>query len=169
MVVDSSALVAILLGEPEGDALALALAAAAMPVICAPNWLEAMMVISARLGRPGVQALGELLDAAEVQIEPADADLVHTAFDAWQRFGKGRDPAGLNFGDCLAYALTSRRGDALLFKAMIFRQPTSGVLLIGHERPLPVSRAGAAARRGSLHNLGATVRHSFCGERPPQA
>ena len=61
MVVDRSALVAILLGEPEGDALALALAGAEMPVICAPNWLEAMMVISARLGRPGVQALGELL------------------------------------------------------------------------------------------------------------
>ena len=80
------------------------------------------MVISARLGRPGVQALGELLDAAEVRIEPADADLVHTAFDAWQRFGKGRDPAGLNFGDCFAYALTSRRGDVLLFKGDDFSQ-----------------------------------------------
>jgi ribonuclease VapC len=94
MVVDSSALVAILLGEPECDALALALAGAEMPVICAPNWLEAMMVISARLGRPGVQALGELLDAAEVQVEPADAELVQTAFDAWQRFGKERHPPG---------------------------------------------------------------------------
>ena len=82
MVVDCLALVAILLGEPECDALALALAGAEMTVICAPNWLEAMMVISARLGRPGVQALGELLDAAEVQIEPADADLVQTAFDS---------------------------------------------------------------------------------------
>lgn len=122
MVVDSSALVAILLGEPECDALALALAGAEMPVICAPNWLEAMMVILARLGRPGVQALGELLDAAEVQVEPADAELVQTAFDAWQRFGKGRHPAGLNFGDCFAYALTSRRGDVLLFKGHDFSQ-----------------------------------------------
>ncbi len=93
-----------------------------MPVICAPNWLEAMMVISARLGRPGVQALGELLDAAEVRIEPADADLVQTAFDAWQRFGKGRHPAGLNFGDCFACALTSRRGDVLLCKGRDFSQ-----------------------------------------------
>ena len=165
MVVDSSALVAILLGEPEGDALALALAGAAMPVICAPNWLEAMMVISAPARPPGGAGLGRAapLHAAEVQIEPADADLAQTAFDAWQRFGKGRHPAGLNFGDCLAYALTSRRGDALLFKAKIFRQPTSGVLLIGHERPLPVSRGG------SLHSLGETVSHSFAGERPPQA
>ncbi|EXI75299.1 MAG TPA: type II toxin-antitoxin system VapC family toxin [Candidatus Accumulibacter phosphatis] len=57
MVVDSSALVAILLGEPERDALARALAGVEMPGICAPNWLEALMVISARLGRPGLQAL----------------------------------------------------------------------------------------------------------------
>ena len=116
MVVDSSALVAILLGEPEGDALAVALAAAEMPVICAPNWLEAMMVTTVRLGRPGVLALAELLDAASVRIEPADAGLAETAFDAWLRFGKGRHRAGLNFGDCFAYALAIRRGEALLFK-----------------------------------------------------
>ena len=122
MVVDSSALIAILLGEPEGEALAVALAGAEMPVICAPNWLESMMLISARPGRPGVQALSDLLDAAEVQVEPADAELVQTAFDAWQRFGKGRHPVGLNFGDCLAYALTSRRGDVLLFKGHDFSQ-----------------------------------------------
>ncbi len=80
-----------------------------MPVICAPSRLEAMTVISARLGRPGVQALGELLDAGEVQVEPADAELAQTAFDAWQRFGKGRHSAGLNFGDGFAYALNCVR------------------------------------------------------------
>jgi ribonuclease VapC len=112
-VVDRSALTAILLGEPEGDALAVALTGAEMPVICAPNGLQAMMVISARPGRPGVQALSDLPDAAEEQVEPADADLVRTAFEAGQRFGKGHHPAGLNFGDGFAYALTSRRGDVL--------------------------------------------------------
>ena len=116
MVVDSSALVAILLGEPEGDALAVTLAVAELPMICAPNWLEAMMVITVRLGRPGVLALAELLDAAGVQIEPADAGLAETAFEAWLRFGKGRHRTGLNFGDCFAYALATRRGEALLFK-----------------------------------------------------
>ncbi len=116
MVIDSSALVAILLGESGSDTLVAALADAQLPVICAANWLEAMMVIAARLGQPGVLALQELLVAAEVQIEPADADLAQTAFDAWQRFGKGRHRAGLNFGDCFAYALASRRGEALLFK-----------------------------------------------------
>ena len=87
------------------DALAIKLSGAQGPVICAPNWLEAMMVISARLGPPGV-----------------DAELVQTAFDAWQRFGKGQHPAGLNFGDCFAYALAMRRGDALLFKGQDFSQ-----------------------------------------------
>lgn len=122
MVIDSSALVAILLGEPGCDALAIKLSGAQGPVICAPNWLEAMMVISARLGPAGVQALGELLAAAEVQVAPADAELVQTAFDAWQRFGKGQHPAGLNFGDCFAYALALRRGDALLSKGNDFSQ-----------------------------------------------
>ncbi len=82
MVVDCLVLVAILLGEPECDALALALAGAAVPVICAPNWLEATMVTSARCGRSGVQALGDLLGAAEVQVEAADADLVQRAVDS---------------------------------------------------------------------------------------
>ena len=131
MVVDSSALIAILLGEPEGEALAVALAGAEMPLICAPNWLEAMMLISARLGHPGVQALSDLLDAAEVQVEPADAELVQTAFDAWQRFGKGRHPVGLNFGDCFGYALTSRRGDVLLFKGLGGRDPFDSLDVIG--------------------------------------
>ncbi len=122
MVVDSSALIAILLGEPGGDVLAGKLSGAQRPALCAANWLEAMMVVSARLGPSGVQVLEELLDAAEMQIEPADADLVQTAFEAWQRFGKGRHPAGLNFGDCFAYALAIRRGDALLFKGNDFSQ-----------------------------------------------
>ena len=80
------------------------------------------MVIATRLGHPGALALKELLDASEVRIEPADAELVQTAFDAWQRFGKGRHRAGLNFGDCFAYALAIRRGEALLFKGNDFSQ-----------------------------------------------
>ena len=122
MVVDTSALVAILLGEPGADVLAGTLSQAQRPAICAAHWLEAMMVVSARLGAPGVPALSELLDAAEMQIEAADADLVQTAFEAWQRYGKGRHPAGLNFGDCFAYALAVRRGDVLLFKGNDFSQ-----------------------------------------------
>jgi len=122
MVVDSSALIAILLGEPDGDALAVTLAEAPSATISAPNWLEAMMVISARLGSQGELALTELVDAAGVDIDPADADLARLAFEAWQRFGKGRHAAGLNFGDCFAYALAAQRGERLLFKGNDFAQ-----------------------------------------------
>ena len=122
MVVDSSALVAILLGEAGCDALAVKLSEARQPVLCAANWLEAMMVVSVRLGPRGVQALDELLDAVEVRVVAADAELVQTAFAAWQRFGKGRHPAGLNFGDCFAYATAMNRGEALLFKGEDFSQ-----------------------------------------------
>lgn len=122
MVVDTSALVAIVLLEPGAKGLKAKLAGATSPVICAPNWLEAMMVITARLGEPGAQAMGDLLLAAEVQIEPANANVAQAAFDAWLRFGKGRHPAALNFGDCFAYALAALRGDTLLFKGDDFAQ-----------------------------------------------
>ena len=69
-----------------------------------------------------MQALGEMHSAAEMQVAPADAELVQPAFDAWQRFGKGQHPAGLNFGDCFAYATAMRRGEALLFKGQDFSQ-----------------------------------------------
>jgi ribonuclease VapC len=122
MVIDSSALVAILLGEPGADELAIKLAGAQQPEICAANWLEAMMVISARLGPLGVQALRELLGAAEVSVAPVDAAMAQAAFEASQRYGKGRHPAGLNFGDCFAYALAMTRREALLFKGQDFSQ-----------------------------------------------
>lgn len=74
-----------------------------------------MIVIPAQFGPPGMRALDELLDVAELHVVPAVAELVQIAFEAWQRFGKGRHPAGLNFGDCFAYATAIREGEALLF------------------------------------------------------
>ena len=120
MVVDTSALVAILLGEEQADALSQSLANADAAVISAPNWLETMIVVRARLGEPGTQALLQLMDAAQLMIEPADAALVQRAWAAWQRYGKGRHPAGLNFGDCFAFALAAIRGEPLLFKGEDF-------------------------------------------------
>jgi len=135
MVVDSSALLAILLGEPEGEALAAALAAAPTAVLSAPNWLESMIVISARLGGPGAAALTQLLDVAQVQLLPADEALCRIAFDAWRRFGKRRQPAGLNYGDCFAYALAAQRGDALLFKGDDFsRTDVQSALVVGRKK-----------------------------------
>ena len=116
MIVDRSALMAILLGEPEGQALAETMAHADELSLAAPNWLEAMIVIRARLGARGTRALLELVAAANIVVEPADLALTRRAFDAWLRFGKGRHRAGLNYGDCFAYALAMQRNEPLLFK-----------------------------------------------------
>ena len=115
MIVDSSALIAILMNEPEAERLADALADATAPRIGAANWLEAMLVITARLGPAGTEALGDLIDVCGLSVEPVDHGLAEAAFTGWLRFGKGRHPAGLNFGDCFAYALAREAGLPLLF------------------------------------------------------
>jgi ribonuclease VapC len=116
MVVDASALVCILLAEPEAEDFARAIANAPDNVICAPTWVEASMVITARLGSEAHALLLELLERSRVTIVPCDAALVGAAYEAWLRYGRGRHAAGLNFGDCFAYALAKLRAEPLLFK-----------------------------------------------------
>ena len=122
MIVDSSALIAILLNEPGAERLADALADAPAPRISAANLLEAMLVITARLGPAGTQALRDLMEVCALSVEPVDHALAEAAFTGWLRFGKGRHPAGLNFGDCFAYALAQQPELALLFKGDDFRR-----------------------------------------------
>ena len=116
MVVDSSALISILLGEPEADALACALAYSADTAMTAANWLETALVITSRVGSQGERLLGDLMERAGVQVVAVDSGLARWALAGWLRFGRGRHPAGLNFGDCFSYALARQRGEALLFK-----------------------------------------------------
>jgi len=116
MVIDTSALVCILLAEPEAEGFALAIANAPEVVISGPTWVEASMVITARLGSAGQALLMEVLQGSRVAVLPCDEALAHGAYDAWLRYGRGRHPAGLNFGDCFSYALASQRAEPLLFK-----------------------------------------------------
>jgi len=116
MVIDTSALVCILLAEPEAEDFALALANAPEAVISGPTWVEASMVITARIGSAAQALLMELLQGSRVAVVPCDEALAHGAYDAWLRYGRGRHPAGLNFGDCFSYALASQRAEPLLFK-----------------------------------------------------
>lgn len=121
VVVDSSALVAIVLGEPDADALVATMARhAGALTLGAASLVEAGIVVAARHGPDALDDLYRLVDL--LQIEVADFDLAQArlAIGAWQRFGKGRHGAGLNFGDCLAYALTADRGGSLLFKGADF-------------------------------------------------
>ena len=116
LAVDTSALTAILLGEPEAPALLSAMLAAPRIGLCAPNRTELLLVMQTRLGDIGVDRAKELLALEQVQTMPLDEALADAAADAYRRFGKGRHAAGLNFGDCFSYALASREQVPLLFK-----------------------------------------------------
>jgi ribonuclease VapC len=116
MVLDSSAILAILFKEPERDAFATALAGAGHRLVSAVNALEAAVVVSARKGPSGVRELDLLLHHAGVVVVSFTEDHLRLAREAWERYGKGRHPAGLNLGDCCAYALSRHSGEPLLFK-----------------------------------------------------
>lgn len=116
MVVDSSALAAILFGEPEAESCAAALAGAPRVLMSAVNALEIGIVAEARKGEVGRAALTELLVEAHVDVVAFDASQAEVALEGWRRYGKGRHPAGLNLGDCAAYALARVTNQRLLFK-----------------------------------------------------
>lgn len=120
MVIDTSSLICILLNEPEALVHANALASESNPVISAVNWLETMIVINSRLGESGTHELGKLLALTKTEIIQVDSAVTQRAFDGWQRFGKGRHPAALNFVDCFSYALAQACREPLLFKGNDF-------------------------------------------------
>lgn len=111
-----AAIIAILLNEPEVDRLASTISAAPSRLISAVSALEAAIVIESKKGEAGSKLLDELLLAAQVEIVPFDESHFRIARDAYSRFGKGRHPASLNFGDCCAYALARKTQSSLLFK-----------------------------------------------------
>ena len=115
IVLDTSALVAALSGEPEQDRINEALAGSTASLMSAASYLECSIVLASRFGDDGVHDLRLYLHEAGIEIVPVDRDQADAALDAWQRYGKGRHGVGLNFGDCFAYALASLRGARLLF------------------------------------------------------
>jgi ribonuclease VapC len=122
LVVDSSALLAILLGEPERDLFILSLANADDPLISAATLVESSVVMYAKTGDDGIFDLDDLLATAGVRCVAVDRSQALLARDAFARFGKGQGPPGLNFGDCFAYALAKTTGRPLLFKGADFAQ-----------------------------------------------
>lgn len=122
MVIDSSALVALLLLEEEAERLARALAADPRRLISVFNWLETAIVIEAKKGEAGARELDLLLHRAQIEIVAMNPDQSDIARTAWRVYGKGNHPAGLNIGDCCAYALAKYSGEPLLFKGADFSQ-----------------------------------------------
>jgi len=123
MVVDTSALVAIVLGETDAETFLAALRGSADPVhLSATSAVETAIVVEARQGPDAARDLALLVDGLGISVQPVDPDQVPIAVAAWRRFGKGRHPAALNLGDCFSYALARTLGEPLLFKGEDFSQ-----------------------------------------------
>lgn len=120
MVIDSSVLAAVVLGEPDAERYVQAMQRHEPLSVSAATLLESRIVVEARQGPDATRDLDLLVDQAVVAVQPVDAHQADIAFAAWRRFGKGRHPAGLNFGDCFAYALASVLDEPLLFKGEDF-------------------------------------------------
>jgi ribonuclease VapC len=116
MVVDTSALIALLNSEPEAARLAVAIESDATRLISAATVVESGLVIEARYGPVGGRELDLLIAKAGLSIEAVTPEQAEVARGAWRRFGIGRHSAGLNFGDCFSYALAKVTGEPLLFK-----------------------------------------------------
>jgi ribonuclease VapC len=122
MIVDSSALIAILFKEPEGQLLDVAVVESADCRMSAASFLEASMVVLARRGQEGLRDLDLLIARLGIRLIAFTESQARVARMAFERFGKGRHPAQLNFGDCIAYALAKDTGEELLFKGTDFGQ-----------------------------------------------
>jgi ribonuclease VapC len=126
MVLDTSALLALLLDEPEAEEFRAAVEDDTTRLVSAATLLETALVIEIRKGEPGGRELDSLIQKAEVVVVPVDAEHVSEARRAYRRFGKGRHAAGLNFGDVFAYALARTSGEPLLFKGDDFAKTDIG-------------------------------------------
>lgn len=122
MVLDTSALVAVLSDEPEREELVGKIARAPRRSISSATLLESSIVVEARRGELAGRELDLLLHRARVRTVPVDEEQVELARTAWRCYGKGRHRAGLNFGDLFAYALARASGEELLYKGEDFSQ-----------------------------------------------
>jgi ribonuclease VapC len=122
MIVDSSALLAILFAEPDAETYARAIAGADSCRMSAATFVEVAIVVEAQTKNSGSRQLDAFFRRAGIVIEPVTEEQAHLARQAYTDFGKGAHPAGLNFGDCFSYALAKVTGEALLFKGEDFKK-----------------------------------------------
>jgi ribonuclease VapC len=122
MVLDTSALLAVLLNEPEAAAFRLAIESDPVRLLSAANLVETSIAIEARVGEAGGRELDRLLQKADVDVVAVDAEQADLARHAYRRFGKGRHPAGLNYGDCFSFALSQSTGEPTAVQGWRLRQ-----------------------------------------------
>lgn len=122
MIVDSSAVLAILFHESDAEAYARALTQADSCRMSAANFVEVAIVVEAQTKDKGSRQFDAFFRRAGIAIDAVTEEQAHVARQAYTDFGKGRHPAGLNFGDCFAYALAKVTGEPLLFKGKDFKK-----------------------------------------------
>ncbi len=133
MVLDTSAVLAILFDEPERSEFTAHIQDDPVRLLSAASYLEAGSILDDRFGEGGGAALRQLVVEGEIDVVPVTLDQAEVARDAYRRFGRGNHPAGLNFGDCFSYALSRVSGEPLLFKGDDFSRTD-----------IPVARQNAA-------------------------
>ena len=122
MIVDSSAVLAVLYREPDAERYERAIAESPNCRMSVANMLEASIVLEGRGGAAAGHELDVFLESAAIELAPVTVEHAEAARRAWRRFGKGNHPAALNYGDCFAYALANVAGAPLLFKGEDFSQ-----------------------------------------------
>jgi ribonuclease VapC len=120
VIVDASALIAVLRDEDDADRIIDALAASPETRMPAATWLETAIVVDGNADPVLSGRFDDLIAATGIALEPVTADQVRVARQAYRDFGKGRHAAGLNFGDCFSYALARLTGQPLLYKGEVF-------------------------------------------------
>jgi ribonuclease VapC len=120
MVIDTSALIAVLTGEPDAERYKTAIDRDAKRLMSVASILETTIVLESRYGEEGPRELDVLLRRLPIESVPVDCDQLEWARHACRAYGKGRHPAALNFGDCFSYALARLTGEPLLYKGADF-------------------------------------------------
>jgi ribonuclease VapC len=120
VIIDTSAIVAILFNEDDADTYARAITRADSRRVSAATFVEAAIVVAAQTKNAGGSQLDAFFRRAGIIIEPVTEEQAHIARQAFTDFGKGRHAAGLNYGDCFSYALAKSTGEPLLFKGKDF-------------------------------------------------
>ena len=137
MIVDTSALLAIVFDEPDGPELLRLVVEAPTCLMSAANALEAWIVADRHDNPAKAPALDALLETLGIDVEPVTVHQAHIAREAYRTYGKGQHPAGLNYGDCFAYALAKATGEPLLFKGQDFAQTDISAVPIPEEPEAP--------------------------------
>ena len=120
MIVDTSAVLAVVFDEPDSEQYDRAIAQVQLCRMSAANFLEATIALGRRTGDTRGRRLDDYLQEAGIELEPVTVEQAQAARRAWRRFGKGNHPAALNYGDCFAYALAEVTQEPLLFKGEDF-------------------------------------------------